>query len=512
MYRRLNLASVPAARAEAVAVMLFDKTPKLPGGYRNWDNRSDGAISGALKRAELSMARGAVTALYPPRGPQRVYVLGLGDRDKPPADSVRAAAAALVKAAHAARVRRLRIEVAALMEDASDADAQAAIGRALGDGLAIGNFGFTTFKGSIGAAEAKKESRLDLSFEVDAALREPVRRSLRLGESVSIARTLAATPPNVANPDYIAGYCRKMARQVGLRCSIIDAKQAQKLKMGGLLAVGAGGSTAPALIVLEHRPRKGAMPWTNQASRLKARAPILLVGKAITFDTGGYSIKPAADMDKMKYDKCGGMAVIGALHAAAVLNIPQHVVGLIPCAENMIGQRAYRPGDILTFTNGVTCEVTNTDAEGRLVLADALAYGCRTYKPRAVIDLATLTGGVVVALGSFCAGCFCGDTGLRQHLFDAADFTGERLWHLPLWQEHRDQIKGTHGDIVNAGPREAHPIQGAAFLSYFVPPDMPWAHLDIAGVADVKTDGVLFPKGPTGYGVRLLVRALETWR
>jgi leucyl aminopeptidase len=237
---------------------------------------------------------------------------------------------------------------------------------------------------------------------------------------------------------------------------------------------------------------------------------VLLVGKAITFDTGGYSLKPAASMDGMKYDKSGGTAVIGAMHAIARLGVACPVVGLIPAAENLVGRRGYRPGDILRMYNGTTVEVTNTDAEGRLVLADALAYGCRTFRPRAIVDLATLTGGVVVALGSECAGAFCADTAWREHLFEAAADTGERLWQLPLWPEHRALLKSTHADLVNAGGREAHPIQGAAFLWHFVDEDRPWAHLDIAGVAEAKKDGDLFVKGPTGFGVRLLVRAIET--
>jgi leucyl aminopeptidase len=298
-----------------------------------------------------------------------------------------------------------------------------------------------------------------------------------------------------------------MAKETGLKFSVIDAKQAKALGMGGITAVGAAGSTPPGLVCLEHKPKSTS-----------GKGPILLVGKAVTFDTGGYSIKPAEGMDRMKYDKCGGMTVIGTMHALASLKVPQHVVGLIPIAENMVSEKAYRPGDIITFFNGVTAEITNTDAEGRLILADALAWGTQTYKPQAVVDLATLTGGVIVALGPHCAGCFCSDSVLRSKLFDAGDFTNERLWHLPLWDEHRAQLKGTHGDLVNSAGRDAHPIQGAAFLSYFVGPDghekLPttaWAHLDIAGVADVKSDKGIFTAGPTGYGVRLLTRMIETW-
>jgi leucyl aminopeptidase len=214
-----------------------------------------------------------------------------------------------------------------------------------------------------------------------------------------------------------------------------------------------------------------------------------------------------------------GLMEIGTMHAVARLKLPLHVVGIIPAAENMLGQTAYRPGDIVTFCNGVTGEILNTDAEGRVILADALAYGTREYQPQAVVDLATLTGACVVALGNVCAGAFCGNMSFRSHLFDAAEFTGERLWHMPLWDEHRQQIKGTHGDIVNTGGREAGACTAAAFLSFFIEPDgktrmpeLPWCHLDIAGVADVKKDTPLYQTGPTGFGVRLLVRALETWQ
>lgn len=499
-------------RAEAWAVALFDKTRSLPGALRDLDSQCGGVLSSAIQRPELSTARGAITTLYPSKGPQRLYVLGLGEADSFNADTLRIGGVQLVKAANAGKVARLRLHLAECLDHKLDLEHA---GRVVGEGLSLGQFSFDEFKG---AARNNKNGKTNgngnggptaLQVQADGALAKGLQHALTVGQSVNVARRLAATPPNVANPAYLARHCRQLAKQVGLRCSVIDHRAAGRLGMGGLLAVGAGGSTPPALIALEHKP-----------ARARNKAPLLLVGKAVTFDTGGYSIKPAQGMESMKYDKCGGMAVIGAMHAIARLKLPVHVVGLIAAAENMVDTRAYRPSDILTFSNGVTVEVTNTDAEGRLVLGDALAYGTRTYKPAAVVDLATLTGGVVIALGSACAGCFCADTTLRSHLFDAGDHTGERLWHLPLWREHRDMLKSNHADIVNsAAVREAHPIQGAAFLSYFIEPDgktklptLPWAHLDIAGVAEAKGDTALHARGPTGYGVRLLVRAVETWR
>jgi leucyl aminopeptidase len=288
-----------------------------------------------------------------------------------------------------------------------------------------------------------------------------------------------------------------MARQAGLRCRVIDYAAARRMGMGGLVSVGQGSATKPCLIILEHRPARIAA--SARGTRLA------LVGKTITFDTGGYSLKVNNGMKGMKYDKCGGMAVLGAMRAVAALRLPVHVFGVLPAAENMVAGDAYRPDDIITMLNGVTVEVTNTDAEGRLVLADALAYTCRTLKATAVVDMATLTGGVVVALGSWCAGLWCDDAGLRKRLDAAAASSGERLWPLPLWKEHRDFMRAKHADLWNSAPkRDGHPIQGAAFLSYFVTEGVPWAHIDIAGTSNVESDKDLHVIGPTGYGVRLL--------
>jgi len=489
MYRTLRTAA--KAAADTTAIVLFTPITKLPDHYAKLDRDTAGELSALLKRAEFSAERAAVTTLYTNSGKKRIIVAGLGDPAKTPTtDALRIAGAAIAKAAFKAQATTLTLDIHAA------GTSPAEIGNALGEGIALANFTFDAFK----KKDPKAGKPIDLTIAAAAPLRAGVDRALKVSASANISRTLAATPPNIANPDYLVTHCKKMAKQVGLKCSVIDAKRAKQLGMGGLVAVGAGGSTPPALITLE---------WPGK-SNSKSTKPILLVGKAITFDTGGYSIKPADSMPGMKYDKCGGMAVIGAMHAIASLKLKQRVVALIPAAENMVDTDAYRPSDIIRFCNGVTCEVTNTDAEGRLVLADALAYGCKTYKPKAIVDLATLTGGVVVALGSFCAGCFCGDTDLRSNLFDAGDATGERLWHLPLWEEHKDLIKSNHADIVNSGLREAHPIQGAAFLSYFVDKDIPWAHLDIAGVADTKADGPIFTKGPTAFGVRLLTRWIES--
>ncbi len=515
MYRSVQGAG--RGRVDAVAVALFEKTTTLPAGYAELDKQVGGALSAAIKRSEFGTGRGVATCLYPPQGASRLYVLGLGAKEKFNADALRIAGAALVKAGWNARLDAVRVDVLPALEELSERAPKAEeVGRALGEGMEIARFDFDQFKGAVTKAKNNDKDRpTKLSVDLPAELRAGFNRGLTVGQAVNTTRELAATPPNVANPKYLADYCKSMSRRLGLKCTVIDAKRARELGMGGLIAVGQAGSTPPAMIVLEW-PGKTA----GRGGRGKARQPVLLVGKAITFDTGGYSLKINNGMLGMKYDKCGGMAVIGAMQAIATLKLDVPVVGIIAAAENMVDSTAFRPNDIITMVNGVTVEVTNTDAEGRLVLADALAYGCKTYNPAAVLDLATLTGGVVVALGSHCAGYFCTDDALRQRLQAAADASGDRLWELPLWDEHRDLMKGTHSDLVNSGAeRGAHPIQGAAFLSYFATPagdaskvgQLPWAHIDIAGTADNKNDTALMPKGPTGYGVRLLTRLLESW-
>jgi leucyl aminopeptidase len=320
-----------------------------------------------------------------------------------------------------------------------------------------------------------------------------------------LCRTIANRPANVINPPSLANLARSMATEVGLKCTILDEKQIAKLGMGGLLAVGAASIlTPPRLIVLEHKP--------TSAKSGKSAKPLLVVGKAITFDTGGISIKPADKMGKMIYDKCGGLAVLGLMYAAAKLKLPVHIVGILSSAENAISSRAYRPGDILTLYNGVTVEVTNTDAEGRLVLGDAIAWGIEKYSPAAVVDLATLTGGVIVALGRNIAGLMSNNDALSSEIISAGAAAGETLWRLPFGDDQRDQIKSDLADIVNSAGREAHPLQGGAFLSYFIPSDgsVPWAHLDIAGVADTEKDLPLYVKGATGWGVRTLVNWVKS--
>lgn len=373
------------------------------------------------------------------------------------------------------------------------------IGQLVAEGMTIANWRVDQFDGS-----ATKRTKKQGALQITSASKEVVRglkRGVILGEAVNDARRVAATPPNICNPPWMAKEAKKIAKKCGLKCKIISYTQAKELGLNGIVNVGMGSAEKPCMIILEHAGSGGG----------KSGEHLCLVGKTITYDTGGYSLKISNGMKGMKYDKNGGMGVLGAMEAIANLRVPTRVTAILPCAENMVSSNAYRPDDIIKMFNGVTVEVTNTDAEGRLVLADGLAWACKKIKPTKIVDMATLTGGVVVALGSFCAGLWCNDSTLKKQIEKASKKTGERVWELPLWEDHRNYMRAKHADLHNSAPaRGAHPIQGAAFLSFFVDEDIPWAHIDIAGVSSVESDRGLYCTGPTGWGVRLLTELAES--
>ncbi|MEM9374474.1 MAG: M17 family metallopeptidase, partial [Planctomycetota bacterium] len=316
----------------------------------------------------------------------------------------------------------------------------------------------------------------------------------------NIARTLSQTPPNIATPLWIANEAKKMARKAGLKCTVFQGRKLEDEKFTGLMEVGKASENKPCMVRLEYTPARG-----------KTKDPIVLVGKTMTYDSGGLSIKISGGMRGMKRDKDGGCAVFGAMHNIATVIKPNRpVVALLMCAENSISDEAYRPDDVIEFRNGVTVEVTNTDAEGRLVLADGLCWACEKESPAAILDMATLTGGVVVALGTTYAGMWCDDDSLRSKLDAAADASGERVWRLPHHAEYRQLMRSPIADIHNSAPvRQAHPIQGAAFLSYFVEDGIPWAHVDIAGTHGTDKETGPFIAGPTGFGARLISEMVE---
>lgn len=364
---------------------------------------------------------------------------------------------------------------------------------ALAEGLTLGSFRFDKHKSK------KDEPTPATIYFLDESLKPTLERAAIICEATNLTRAWAHEPANVINPVSLAERVQELAKEVGLRCTVLDDVQLREMGAGAIVAVGQGSANPSRLIVLEYQPSP-----KNEAQ------PIALVGKAITFDTGGYSIKNTQGMVGMKYDKCGAMAVLGVMVAAAKLNLPVPVVGLLAASENMISDVSYRPNDILTTLSGKTVEIISTDAEGRLVLCDALAYAQQTFNPRVMINLATLTGGIVIALGSNRAGMFATEDELANALFAAGESTHERLWRMPLDEEYFDMIKSVDADMKNsAGAPKASPIIGATFLKQFVDDKTPWAHLDIAGVSDWDNEMPYCPKGASGFGVRLLVEYLS---
>jgi leucyl aminopeptidase len=491
---KIEVGPMPGA-ADAVAVGLFEKTSALPGHLKELEKIAGRSIGRALALGDFKGKAGSVATVPLEGGVKRLLLVGLGKRENFDIDQLRWAAGAVAKAARGAKMKR----VALSLHGEVPVQDGARVGQAIAEGILLGGFTYTEFKKA--ADDDKKDAPAGTVFTVvdGAGLAEGIRTGTAIGEAANYARSIACKPGNVINPTTLTEEARRLAQREKLKITVIDWEKAAKLGMGGIIGVGQGSQHPPALILLEYTGPGAAK-----------QKPVAVVGKAVTFDTGGISIKPAPDMDAMKYDKCGGMAVLGIMQAVARLKLPVRVVGVIPTVENSVSDAAYRPGDILRLFNGKTVEVTNTDAEGRLILGDALAYAAKTYEPRAIIDMATLTGGVVIALGSVYAGLFCNDDQLRGDLEKAGRAAGELLWPLPLHERYKPLMDGYHADLVNAGGvREAHAVQGAIFLQHFVPDKTPWAHLDIAGTAAPKREDRYFAKGSNGFGVRVIVEYLR---
>ncbi len=489
MFNSIRLVDKPSSGALVVGVFTDRKLDKATKALD-----TSGTIAAAVARGECTGEAGKLCEAFPmgKGAPSRVIIVGLGKREEFKPGGLRAIGGQIGRRMVATKDTTARVELAGVLEEIAKLDMEHA-GRCLGEGLGLIGWKNWLFKGTAGD---EKPKRLDLSVSASGkAFVAGIGRGLALAQSANLCRDLSETPPNIATPEWIAAQCRAMAKKTGLKCTVLSGKELQREKMVGLINVGKASINKPCLVRLEYVPK------SNKSAR-----PVVLVGKTITYDTGGLSLKVNNGMVGMKRDKDGGCAVIGAMHAIATTVRPNRpVVALLAVAENSVSDEAYRPDDVLTYRNGVTVEITNTDAEGRLVLADALIWACEKEEPAAVVDLATLTGGVVTALGSTFAGMFCEDVQLREKLARAMETSGERWWRLPMDAEYREMMKSPIADILNSNPnRKAHPIQGAAFLSYFVTARTPWAHIDIAGVHATDSDGGCFVKGPTGWGVRLL--------
>jgi leucyl aminopeptidase len=456
----------------------------LPASLAELDRTADGALQRLAGAGDFAGKRDETALVYPSGPAGRIMLVGMGKPDEVSRATIRRAASVAAK-----RMRALGVAQGAfhLPAEARGGVTPADAGQAIAEGLAQGAWQFLDMKRPSDDKKAALE-RVDLLAPDDYdAFAAGHHIGAALGAGQTLARGIQVLPGNICTPTYVGRAAEELAARHGFAVTVLDKAAIVREKMGALLAVAQGSVEEPRFIVLEYRGAEGA--------------PIVLVGKGVTFDTGGISIKPAQNMEDMKYDMSGAAAVLGTFEVLGRLKPAAHVIGIIPSTENMPSGTAVKPGDVITSHLGKTIEVINTDAEGRLILCDALSWAKR-YRPACVIDIATLTGAIVVALGNTAAGVMGTDDALVDEVRQAADRAGERVWPLPLWDEYRDLMKSDIADVKNAGGRPAGSISAGWFLREFVD-GFAWAHLDIAGTAYTDREDAARVKGPTGMGVRL---------
>jgi leucyl aminopeptidase len=481
---------------DADAIMLYlVQDGSLINTAKEIDAALDGAISEIIEAGDFSGKLGDTFVFYTGGAipAKRVIIAGLGEEEKITLDTVRRAAANGLKKARDLKIKHVATVPAGVRSGRFETSAST---QALCEGSLLALYQYHGQKSS-DTPENLPETLSILSDDTDS-VESGIALAKAFANGTYLARELINLPPNIVTPEYLAQRAESMAKEVGLKSTILGRQQMEALKMGALLGVAQGSDYPPQFIVLEHNADKSDDYDT-----------IVLVGKGVTFDTGGYSLKTGQGMTSMKADMSGGAAVIGAMQTIAELNMPLHVVGLIPAADNMISGNAYRPQEVLTASNGKTIEIMSTDAEGRLLLADALVYAQR-YKPDAVLDMATLTGSIMVALGHVVAGVFSNDDSLVAKLNQAGEATHERIWHMPMYEEHGASLKSDTADTKNNGDRAGGACSAAYFLSNFV--DYNWVHIDIAGM--ISNDGSIpyMPKhSAKGYGSRLLAEFVRQW-
>jgi len=451
----------------------------------------DPGVQRAVAAGDYKGKKDETLLVYASGKAQRILLVGIGKPGEITRSAIRRAAAIAAKRARALGTKTFSLAVA---KEARGSLGAAELAQVLIEGAAQGGWQFTELKKQ--SEEDSKPEIESLELVIDVADKDETEAGRRVGDAIAagylFTRNLQVLPGNVCTPAYLGEQAQKLAAAYGFKATILDKAQIKKEGMGALLAVAQGSAEEPRFIVLEYQGASGA--------------PIVLIGKGVTFDSGGISIKPAANMEDMKFDKSGATAVLGTFEVLGRLKPKINVVGLIPATENLPSGTAIKPGDVVKSHLGKTIEIINTDAEGRLILCDALSYA-RRFKPVAAIDAATLTGAVVIALGHHAIGMLGNDEPLLAEVRDAGERAGERCWPLPLWEDYRELLKSDVADVKNSGGRAAGVIAGAWFLREFVD-SFPWVHLDIAGTAYLEGEGVGHAKGPTAVGVRLFTEFL----
>lgn len=486
-------------QTDLLAVGVFSDAKGLDGICRELDEKLSGSIRRLIDLGDFKGKKGTGVILYgnAGTGAKRIILIGLGEKKKASLDTIRKAASQAANSAVAAKAATLAVALHAPFAGRFDLSV---ISQTIAEGIYFGGYRYDEF---ITDKEKVRPAALTVHLiDPDAVKLKKLSSGLItgviIGKAQSYARTLSNRPANLINPEELARLAKQAAgTSKNLTCTVFDEKQLAAKGMGGILAVGGGSQNKPRLIILDYMP---------PAASAKISPKIALVGKAITFDSGGLDLKPAANMEQMKLDKSGGITVLSTMIAAAEMKLPLHICGIIPAAENMPSGTSYRPGDIITTFSGKTIEVQNTDAEGRIILCDAISYAAQENFS-VIIDIATLTGACMVALGSHMAGLMGNDGRLIKQMQTAAEQSGENVWHLPSGEEYAAEMKGKAADLKNSGGRWGGACTAAAFLKQFVG-DKKWAHLDIAGMDMIEKTTEFATEGSSGFGVRLLIAYL----
>ncbi|MFB5623833.1 MAG: leucyl aminopeptidase [Nitrosopumilus sp.] len=459
-------------------------------GLPKFDAKTTNVINQSLKDMEGKLGKLSIIPLSEKKSIQRILLAGIGKKENLTNDTIR-----FVSGKIAQKARELKLKEFSIISPPSFVNEPNSTISQIIEGSKMALYKFDKFK----SEKTGSDPNLTIIVSKSTKISKTIKTSEIVANSAIFTKSIANLPPTECTPTTLANFARTISKNK-MKCSIISEPELKKKGFGGISAVGQGSKNQPKLIILEH----------NHGPRNEK--PIVLVGKAVTFDTGGISLKPGSAMDEMKFDKCGGCTVLGIMKAVSEFKLPINVVGIIPSVENMPGGEAYRPGDIIKLYSGKTAEILNTDAEGRLILSDALSYGEKQYSPKAIIDFATLTGACIVALGTNVAAVISNDEKLTKKINESSKRTTEEVWELPLNQDYMDMIKSEVADMKNVGiGKAAGTITAAAFLKNAIE-KTPWAHIDIAGVAWTQSstkEKSYNPKGATGFGVRLILDYLQ---
>ncbi|MBT3430182.1 MAG: leucyl aminopeptidase [Proteobacteria bacterium] len=489
---QLSSLDVLHARTDCLVVAVREGAQQPPS-TRKIERASKGLIKSLMASGDIDGRPGNVLLVPFPSGIQAKRLLLVGVGDKPDIDDLASAALAAARQLCSTQSVSAVVTLTEIAVTGTDATTRA---RVISQAIQEASYRFNQLKTSKGKEAARRQctvnrvSLLASSGKNDTAMRTGIQEACAIANGVALAKDLSNLPGNLCTPSYLANQARKLGKSHKLKVNVLDEAKMKALGMGALLSVSRGSREPARLIVMEHQGGQ------------RSDKPVVLVGKGLTFDAGGISLKPAAAMDEMKYDMCGGASVFGAMVAASELKLKLNVIGIVPSSENLPDGAANKPGDIVTSMSGKTIEILNTDAEGRLILCDALTYAER-YKPAAIIDIATLTGACVVALGHPATGLFSPDDKLAEELLACGESARDRAWRMPIWDEYQKQLNSPFADIANIGGRTAGAVTAACFLSRFTK-NMAWAHLDIAGTAWHSGAN----KGATGRPVSMLTRFL----